>query len=110
MPLVRRIPKRGFHNRWAVVVAVVNVRDLENAFASGDEVTLDALAAKNLARGNFHELKVLGAGELTKPLTVAAHRFSRTAAEKITQAGGKVVVVAGKTPAREKQQAAAARR
>jgi large subunit ribosomal protein L15 len=106
MPLIRRIPKRGFNNRWALEVAVLNVRDLNDAFASGDEVTLEALTAKNLARGRFDELKILGAGELSKKLKVSAHRFSKSAVEKIQQAGGEVVILPGTTPVREKQKAA----
>ncbi|HIQ21242.1 MAG TPA: 50S ribosomal protein L15 [Planctomycetes bacterium] len=98
MPLVRRVPKRGFHNRWAAQVAIVNLRDLENAFQDGDEVNLETLRAKNLAKGRFDVLKVLGDGQLTKRLKVCAHRFSRQAREKITQAGGEVVVLPGKAP------------
>ncbi len=96
MPLVRRIPKRGFNNRWAQTVAVVNVADLENRFDSGDEVTPDTLRAKHLAKGRYNDLKILGDGELTKKLTVHAHRFSKTAREKIEKAGGCVVVLPGR--------------
>jgi len=96
MPLVRRIPKRGFNNRWALSVAVVNVCDLEERFGDGDEVTLDTLRQKNLAKGVFDVLKVLGDGNLTKKLKVSAHRFSRQAKEKIEQAGGEVVILPGK--------------
>ena len=88
MPLARRIPKRGFNNRWALSVAVVNVGDLEKCFEAGDEVTLDTLVANNLAGGRFDVLKILGDGQLTKKLTVNAHRFSRQAREKIENAGG----------------------
>jgi len=96
MPLVRRIPKRGFHNRFAPCVVVVNVGDLERRFEAGEEVNPESLRARNLAKGRFDELKILGEGRLTKALTVAAHRFSRSAREKIEQAGGKVVVLPGK--------------
>ena len=98
MPLVRRIPKRGFNNRWAPSVAVVNVGDLEKAFAAGDEVTPAALASANLAKGRYDLVKVLGNGQLTKKLKVSAHRFSKSALEKITSAGGEAVVLPGKTP------------
>jgi large subunit ribosomal protein L15 len=98
MPLVRRVPKRGFHNRFALTVAVVNLDDLELRFQAGEEVNPQTLKAKNLAKGAFDVLKVLGDGQLTKGLTVSAHRFSRTAAEKIQQAGGQVVVLPGKAP------------
>ena len=98
MPLVRRVPKRGFHNRWAQNVAVINVEDLEREFEAGAEVTLETLRPKNFAKGRFDELKVLGNGQLTKALKVSAHRFSESAAEKIRQAGGEAIVLPGKAP------------
>jgi len=98
MPLVRRIPKRGFNNRWALSVAIVNVGDLEARFQADDVVDLDALRAKDLAKGRFDLLKILGDGQLTKKLKVSAHRFSKSAREKIEQAGGQVVVLPGKAP------------
>ena len=104
MPLVRRIPKRGFHNRWALSVAVVNVGDLEARFQPDDDVNPDTLRAKNLAKGRFEVLKILGDGQLTKKLKVSAHRFSKSAREKIEQAGGQVVVLPGKAPVVENKQ------
>jgi large subunit ribosomal protein L15 len=98
MPLARRIPKRGFNNRWALSVAVVNVGDLEKSFEAGDEVTPDTLEAKNLTGGRYDVLKVLGDGQLTKKLTVSAHRFSTQARQKIEEAGGRAVVLPGKKP------------
>jgi large subunit ribosomal protein L15 len=98
MPLVRRIPKRGFHNRWAETVAIVNVAALETHFQSGEEVSPELLRGKGLLRGSFDQLKVLGNGELTKTLKVSAHKFSRQAAEKIEKAGGQAVVLPGKKP------------
>jgi large subunit ribosomal protein L15 len=98
MPLIRRIPKRGFHNRWALSVAVVNVGDLEQRFGAGEEVNPETLKARNLAKGRFDLLKILGNGQLTKSLTVSAHRFSKSAREKIEQAGGQVIVLPGKAP------------
>src|SRR5512144_2003976 len=65
MPMMRRIPKRGFFNKFAEVVAVVNIGDLEEHFANGDEVTVETLQSKNLAKGRYDELKVLGDGALT---------------------------------------------
>ena len=103
MPLVRRVPKRGFNNRWGLSVAVVNVGQIEEAFAAGEEVSLEALAAKNLAKGRFDVLKVFGDGEVKKKLKVSAHRFSKSALEKIEKAGGECVVLPGKTPVREKK-------
>jgi len=97
-PLIRRIPKRGFNNQWALTVAVVNVGDLEANFAAGEEVNGASLKAKNLAKGRYDELKVLGEGELTKKLKITAHRFSASALEKIKQAGGEIVVIPGRAP------------
>ena len=87
-PLIRRIPKRGFHNRFGLNVASVNVGQLDAAFSAGEEVTLRSLKTKNLAKGRYDVLKVLGGGELTKKLTISAHRFSASALEKIQKAGG----------------------
>ncbi|MEM9353199.1 MAG: 50S ribosomal protein L15 [Planctomycetota bacterium] len=103
MPMIRRVPKRGFNNRWALTVVVVNVGQLDAAFEAGEEVTLEALAAKNLAKGRFDILKVLGDGDLTKKLKISAHRFSKSAAEKIEKAGAEMIVLPGKTPVSEKQ-------
>lgn len=98
MSLVFRIPKRGFNNRWAPKVNVVNVGDLNEAFKSGDAVTPETLVEKNLAKGRYDVLKVLGQGEVTKKLKVSAHRFSKTAMEKITGAGGDAIVLPPKKP------------
>lgn len=102
MALVRRIPKRGFNNKFALKIAVVNVSDLEENFSAGEEVTLETLKAKRLAQGVFDELKVLGNGEIKKKLKISAHRFSQSALDKIQQAGGEAVVVPGRTPVVEK--------
>jgi large subunit ribosomal protein L15 len=103
MPLVRRIPKRGFNNQWAADVAVVNVGDLNEAFKSGDQITPEALAGASLVKGRYDELKVLGNGEVTKKLKISAHRFSKSAAEKITKAGGEAIVLPGKAPVVKKK-------
>jgi large subunit ribosomal protein L15 len=95
---VVKVPKRGFFNKWAIRVAAVNVAALEKHFSAGDEVTPEALVAKNLTKGRFDQLKLLGDGELTKKLKVSAHRFSETAKEKIEKAGGSVVVLPGPAP------------
>ena len=102
MPMVRRIPKRGFNNKFALTVATVNVSDLEKRFEAGDEVTPKTLREKNLTKQRYDVLKVLGNGNLTKKLRVSAHRFSQTAKEKIEQAGGETVVLPGKTPLKVK--------
>lgn len=88
LPLYRKLPKRGFHNKFATVYAVVNVEVL-NRFEDGAVVDLDALLAKKIVRKANDGLKVLGNGELTKKLTVKANVFSATAKEKIEAAGGK---------------------
>ena len=89
MPLARRIAKRGFNNRqFAQVVAIVNLSTLETAFAAGDAVTPETLVERGLAKGRWDVIKILGDGELTKALNVQAHRFSKSAAEKIAAAGG----------------------
>jgi large subunit ribosomal protein L15 len=99
-PLIRRVPKRGFHNAFAKTVVAVNVGSLEKTFNAGDEVTIDALRAKDLVSGRFDQVKVLGDGELTKKLKISAHRFSAKALEKIQKSGGEAVVLPGKkTPA-----------
>jgi large subunit ribosomal protein L15 len=98
MPLVRRIPKRGFFNKFADSVAEINVAVLDSNFEAGQDVTLESVSAKGLIRGRFDVLKVLGSGDLTKKLTVSAHRFSKSATEKIEKAGGSVVILPGKKP------------
>jgi large subunit ribosomal protein L15 len=103
MPLVRRVPKRGFNNPFGLEIATVNVSDLERVFEPGDEVTPETLRARSLAKQQYDVLKILGNGQLTKKLKVSAHRFSGSAREKIEQAGGEAIVLAGKTPVAEKQ-------
>ena len=98
MPLVRRVPKRGFHNKFAPHRRDRQRRGLgARPIAAGDEVNLETLREKSLVKGVFDLLKVLGHGPLTKKLRVAAHRFSKTAEASIRQAGGEVVVLPGKT-------------
>lgn len=103
MPLVRRVPKRGFNNQWALKVVTVNIHDLDRLYSQGEQVNPETLKEKSLANGKFDLVKVLGTGKLTKKLKVAAHRFSKTAAEKITNAGGEVIVLPGRTPVEEKK-------
>jgi large subunit ribosomal protein L15 len=98
MPLVRRIPKRGFHNRFAETVAVVNLGVLDRNFQGGEEITPDAMRSKALVGRSYDVLKVLGNGDLTKSLKISAHQFSRSALEKIEKAGGQAVVLPGKAP------------
>ena len=88
LPLYRKLPKRGFKNRFATNYAIVNVAAL-NKFEDGAVVDLEALLAAKIVRKELDGLKVLGTGELTKKLTVKATVFSATAKEKIEAAGGK---------------------
>jgi len=85
-----RFPKRGFKNPTRTEYAIVNLAQLEAHFAAGDVVTLEELMAQGIVKDPKAGLKVLGEGELTKPLTVKAKKFSRSAREKILAAGGQV--------------------
>lgn len=91
IPLYRRLPKRGFKNRFAAVYAEVNVAKL-NAFENGETVNAQTLLDKGIINKVFDGVKILGGGELTKKLTVEAKLFTASAAEKITAAGGKTEV------------------
>ena len=94
MPLFRRVAKRGFNNAaFADTVVIVNVGQLEKSFEDGAEVTVETLVAKGIVPSRHDALKVLGDGELKKKLTVIAHRFSRSAEEKIVAAGGKFELI-----------------
>ncbi|GAA4433381.1 50S ribosomal protein L15 [Bremerella cremea] len=109
-PIVRHVPKRGFNNKWALTVAAVNIKDLNELFNDGDTVNIETMQAKGLCKRRFDEVKILGDGEITKKLTVEAHRFSASAKEKIEQAGGACnVVVRIKTVAEKKDEAKAAK-
>jgi large subunit ribosomal protein L15 len=91
LPLYRKLPKRGFNNKFAKEYATVNVSDL-NKFENGATVTLESLVACGLVRKELDGLKVLGNGEIKKALTVEAKVFSQTAKEKIEAAGGNAEV------------------
>lgn len=103
MPLVRRIPKRGFHNPFAPTVAIVNVGDLDRLFAAGDEVNPESLRRVSLTKGRHEVVKILGSGALSKKLRISAHRFSKSAVEKIEAAGGQVTRLKEKVTVQEKQ-------
>jgi len=92
MPLHRRLPKRGFSAPFSKSFAVVNVESL-NAFAAGDTVTPESLAERGIVRAQRDGVKILGDGELKVKLTVRAHAFSKSAQEKIAQAGGTTEVL-----------------
>ena len=95
MPLVRRIPKRGFNNQWGAKVAIINVGELNDAFDAGTDVTPDQLRQLGLVKGRYDQLKVLSDGDLTKKLRISAHRFSQAALEKIQKAGGEAITLPG---------------
>ena len=92
MPLYRRLPKRGFTNKWAQEYAEINVKDL-NTFDDGVTVDATALMEKGIVKKALDGVKVLGNGEIEKKLTVKAAKFSKSAAEKIEKAGGKAEVI-----------------
>lgn len=92
MPLIRRLPKVGFRRKDPLVYQVVNLSALVK-FESGAVVDAQVLRDKGLIHNVFKPFKILGEGELTYPLTVRAHSFSKSAAEKITGAGGKAEIV-----------------
>ena len=92
MPLYRRIPKVGFTNIFRKEYAIVNISDID-VFENGTEVTPELLKEAGLVKNIKSGVKILGKGEITKQLTVKAHKFSKTAADRITASGGKVEVI-----------------
>jgi large subunit ribosomal protein L15 len=91
MPLQRRLPKRGFHNPFKKAYAEVNIRDLEH-FDTDSVVDEEILRQRGLVKGQWDGVKLLGIGDISKPLTVKVDRCSAGAREKIEAAGGKVEV------------------
>jgi large subunit ribosomal protein L15 len=94
MPLHRRLPKRGFNNLFRTEYAVINLDQLEASFDPGTTITPDTLRAAGLVHGKRLPIKVLARGDVTKALTVQAHKFSGKAAEKLAAAGGKAEAIA----------------
>lgn len=92
MPLYRRLPKRGFTNIFGTQFAEINVEML-NKFEDGAEITPELLKSEGIIKKQLDGVKVLGNGELAKKLTVKAHKFSKSAVEKIEAAGGKAEVI-----------------
>ena len=92
LPLYRRLPKRGFHNKFGKCYTIVNLETLNNKFEDGAVVDAAALLSTGVVSALCDGIKVLGRGELTKKLTVKAAVFSATAKEKIEAAGGKIEV------------------
>ena len=92
MPLYRRLPKRGFYNKFANNYVEVNVKDLEK-FDANTEITAEVLKEAGVISKICDGIVVLGNGEISKPLTVKAKKFTKSAEEKIVAAGGKVQVI-----------------
>jgi large subunit ribosomal protein L15 len=93
MPLHRRLPKRGFTNIFKKQWIEVSLEALEKGFAADDEITPEVMHHRGIIKKAKHDIVVLGNGEVTKALKVTAHRFTRSAKEKIEKAGGTVTVV-----------------
>jgi len=95
MPLFRRLPKRGFNNiNFGRRYEIVNVSDLERRFSEGTTISVEELVAAGLVASAQSRVKILGDGELTKRLVVVAHKFSKSAEQKISGCGGTAKVVA----------------
>ncbi|MGB7604900.1 MAG: 50S ribosomal protein L15 [Lutisporaceae bacterium] len=92
MPLYRRLPKVGFTNIFRKEFAIVNLGDLD-VFENGAVISPDTLKQAGLINDMKNGVKILGTGEITKSLTIQAHKFSKSAEEKIAAAGGKVEVI-----------------
>ena len=94
MPLIRRIPKRGFNNaRFATVYEIVNLVDIEARFEAGETVNAETLKARRLVHCNEDGIKILGDGELSKKLTFEVDKVSKSAEEKIKKAGGEIKLI-----------------
>ena len=94
MPLIRRIPKRGFNNaQFATVYEIVNLAEIEARFEAGETVNAETLKARRLVHCNEDGIKILGDGELTKKLTFEVDKVSKSAEEKIKKAGGEIKLI-----------------
>ncbi|MDR1922908.1 MAG: 50S ribosomal protein L15 [Planctomycetaceae bacterium] len=99
MPLVRRIPKRGFNNKaFADKIAAVNVGDLESNFEKDEVIDPRKLIEKKIIGKRFDKIKILAGGELSKSLQISAHAFSESAKNKIESVGGKIIILPPKKP------------
>ena len=96
--LLRRLPKVGFNSKWPDRYQIVSVGSLD-CFKDGEVVGLDALKGANLIKSVRRPVKILSDGDIKKKLTVHAHRFSKTASDKITKAGGKAEILSRQTAA-----------
>jgi len=92
MPLIRRLPKFGFRRKNPTIYQIVNIENL-GKFKENDVITPAILKERGLIKSAYKVIKILGAGEIKKPLTIQAHSFSKSAEEKIKQAGGKTEIL-----------------
>jgi large subunit ribosomal protein L15 len=99
MPLQRRLPKRGFTNIFKKEWIEISLAKIEESFSSGDEVTPEILHSRGLIKKAKHDLVILGTGDVTKSLKISAHRFTKTAKDKIEKAGGSASVIEKAKPA-----------
>ena len=90
MPLQRRLPKRGFTNIFKKQWIEISLAKIEESFNAGDSVTPEILHERGLIKKAKHDLVILGTGEMSKALNISAHRFTKTAKDKIEKAGGSV--------------------
>jgi large subunit ribosomal protein L15 len=95
MPLHRRLPKRGFTNIFKKKWLEVSLAAIDKNFNADEEITPELLHSKGIIKKAKHDVVVLGNGEISKPLRISAHRFTKSAREKIEKAGGAVVEIAG---------------
>jgi large subunit ribosomal protein L15 len=93
MPLQRRLPKRGFTNIFKKEWVEISLAKIEENFNPGDQVTPEVLHERGLIKKAKHDLVILGTGEMTKSLSVSAHRFTKTAKDKIEKAGGTATLI-----------------
>lgn len=93
MPLQRRLPKRGFTNIFKKEWLEISLAKIEENFSAGDVVTPELLHERGLIKKAKHDLVILGTGEVSKSLSISAHRFTKTAKEKIEKAGGSATVI-----------------
>ncbi len=93
MPLIRRVPKRGFRNIFKVTFSLINVSALNEMFDNDQVVDIQSFIEKGLIKSDKKKIKILGKGELEKKLVVKAHAFSNSAKEKIEKAGGTVEII-----------------
>ncbi len=93
MPLQRRLPKRGFTNIFKKKWIEISLAKLEENFNAGDEITPSILHERGLIKKAKHDLVILGTGDMSKALKISAHRFTKTAKDKIEKAGGSITEI-----------------